>query len=82
MFCSICNFVHRYEMAGRVSEESNELFNGVLMLVKRLLASMPVTVVRVELINARIQGNLNGDISEPELVILKKTTGTKRGTYR
>ena len=44
MFCSICNFVHKYKMTRRVSEEMNKLFNCVLASVKRLLAAMPATV--------------------------------------
>ena len=53
MFCLIRNFVHKYEMAGRVLEESNELFNGVFASVKRLPESMWGTVGQVECINAR-----------------------------
>ena len=44
MFCSIHNFVNKHEMDGRVSEESNESFDGVLASVKRLFESMPATV--------------------------------------
>ena len=28
MFCTIRHFIHKYHMAGRISEESNEAFNG------------------------------------------------------
>ena len=56
--------------------------NGVLVSVKRFLAFMPATVGRVELINTRTQVNLNGEILEPKLVILKKIAGVKRGAYR
>ena len=69
-------------MTGRVSEESNESFNGVLAKVKRLLASMPATVGRVELINARTQANLKGEILEPKLIIMNAGKGSKRGPYK
>ena len=37
MFCSICRFIHEYEMAGRISEESNEAFNATPVNVKSRL---------------------------------------------
>ena len=82
LFCTIRHFVHKYHMTGRVSEESNESFNGVLARVKRLLASMPATVGRVELINARTQANLKGEILEPKLIIMNAGKGSKRGPYK
>ena len=69
-------------MTGRVSEESNESFNGVLAKVKRLLACMPATVGRVELINARTQANLKEEIIEPKLSIINAGQSSKRVPYK
>jgi len=41
-------------MAGRISGESNEDFNGTLANIKEKLMSMPTTTTRVKLTNARI----------------------------
>ena len=82
MFCTIRHFIHKYHMAGRVSEESNEAFSGTLAKVKRLLACMPATVGRIELVNARTQGNLKGEILEPKLIIRSAIVGKQRGPYK
>ena len=39
MFCTICEFVHKCEMTGCVSEESNESFNVTLAEIKERLKS-------------------------------------------
>ena len=66
-----------------MSEESNESFNSVLDKTKKILACMPATVGRVDLINARTQGNLNGNILTPKMVVLSKASkGSKRGPYK
>ena len=82
LFCTVRAFVHKYEMAWRVWEESNESFNAVLAKVKGILACMPATVGRVELIDARTQGNLKGEILQPKLIIMKASEGNKRGPYK
>ena len=61
-------------MAGRVSEESKESFKHVMDKKNTLLASMPITVGRVNLVNARTQGNLKADVSD-----LKKTVHRGKG---
>ena len=81
-FCTARDYVHAYHMAGRVSEESNESFNAVLEKVKDLLKSMPTTVGRVGLINARAQGNLKSSVSEHKRKITDATTGRERGPYK
>ena len=68
-------------MPGRVSEESNESFNHIMDKKMTLLASMPITVGRVNLVNARTQGNLKADVSDKKLFISEKGTGKKRGPY-
>ena len=82
MFCTIRNFVHCYEMAGRISEESNEAFNGTLAEVKARLRCMPTTEKRVEVTNARTQSNLKGDILEEKLVLQSSIVGKKRGPQK
>ena len=52
MFCTIREFVHRYEMTGRVLEESNESFNGTLAEIKDHLKSMPGTKQRIGVTNS------------------------------
>ena len=52
MFCTIREFVHRYEMAGRVSEESNDSFNGTLAEIKDRLKSMPGTKQQIGVTNS------------------------------
>jgi hypothetical protein len=81
LFCAIRSFIHKYHMAGRVSEESNESFNHVMDKKMTLLASMPITVGRVNLVNARTQGNLKADVSDKKMFIAEKGTGKKRGPY-
>ena len=68
-------FVHKYEMAGRVLEESNESFNTVLAKVNKMVACMPGTVSRVGLINNQTQGNLKSEIMEPKLVVMDAIEG-------
>ena len=48
LFCTTRNFIHKYHMAGRVSEESNEAFNAVLANVKQMLRTMPATGGRMK----------------------------------
>jgi len=47
MFCIIHRFIHKYEMAGRISEESNEAFNSTLVDIKTRLETMPITTTRI-----------------------------------
>ena len=70
---------HRWSNFGG---EQYEAFNGTLAKVKRLFGCMPGTVQRVELTNARTQGNLKGDILDEKLAILKSIQGSKRGTQK
>ena len=81
LFCAIRSFIHKYHMAGRVSEESNESFNHVMDKKMTLLASMPITVGQVNLVNARTQGNLKADVSDKKMSIVEKGKGKKRGPY-
>ena len=60
MFCGMRNFVHRYESAGRFSEESCESYMTVLEMLKKMLQGMPQTESRVNLIAARGQSNFEG----------------------
>ena len=71
VFCTICNYVHLYHMAGRVSEESNEAYNGTLADTKRTLQCMPSYTKRIDKIAERSQGNLKGKVMESRLVIQK-----------
>ena len=79
MFCTMRNFIHFYKMAGRISEESNEAFNGTLAEVKARLRCMPTTEQRVEVTNARTQSNLKGHILEEKILLQESITGKKRG---
>ena len=81
-FCAVRNYVHKYHMAGRVNEESTEAFNSVLERVKNLLKSMKTTVGQVDLMSARMQGNLKVENLEPKRKIAARTTGKKRGPYK
>ena len=65
-------------MTGRISEESNEAFNGTLATVKSKLKSMPTTATRVEVTNARTQSNLKGEILDLKVALQEGTTGKKR----
>ena len=69
-------------MAGRISEESNEAFNGTLATVKSKLKSMPTTVTRVEVTNARTQSNLKGEIFDLKVALQEGTAGKKRGQQK
>ena len=69
IFCTIREFVHRYHMAGRISEESNETYNGTLAETKKVLRSMPCMTKRVEKITERSQANLKGEVLHHRLNI-------------
>ena len=82
MFCTIREFVHKYEMTGRVSEESNESFNATLAEIKYRVKCMPMTKYRIETTNARTKGNLKGDILDEKISLKKAITGEKRGPQK
>ena len=82
MFCTIREFVHLFQMTGRVSEESNESFNATLAEIKDRLKCMTSHKQRIEITNARTQGNLKGDILDEKIVLKRKTSGKKRGPYK
>ena len=46
-----------------------------------LLASMPITVGRVNLVNARTQGNLKADVSDKKNSSSRKREQVKRGVH-
>jgi len=82
LFCATRNFIHRYGMAGRVSEESLESFNAVVAEIKKVLRSMPTTTGRMKKINERLQGNLKEEVVKDRVMIDEKYTGAKRNKYR
>ena len=82
MFCTIREFVHQYEMTGRVSEESNESFNATLAEIKDRVKSMTSAKQRIEITNARTQGNLKEDILDDKISLQKSITGKKRGKQK
>ena len=63
LFCTSHNFIYKYHMAGRVSEESNEAFNAVLANVKRMLRCMSATVGRIKTINQQTQVKLKSSVA-------------------
>ena len=81
-FCTVRDFVHAFEMAGRVSEESNEAYNAMLRILKEILKQMPSRKKRIEKITERSQGNLKGDVVESTLAIQNRIKGGKRGPYK
>jgi len=82
MFCAVRRFVHTYEMAGRVSEESGEAYNGTQADLKGMLSSMPCDERRIEKITERAQGNLKGEVLKCRVMIDNKSKGKRRGPYR
>ena len=82
LFCAIRRFVHNFEMAGRVSEESNEAYNATLQILKSVLMRMPSNNQCVQKITEQAQGNLKGDVMESRLAINEKKKGKKRGPYK
>jgi len=69
-------------MTGRVSEESNESFNATLAEIKYRVKCMPMTQKRIEITNARTQGNLKGDILDEKIKLKKAITGKRRGPQK
>ena len=69
-------------MAGRVSEESGEAYNGTLKVVKGNLKSMPLKKQRIATTTAREQGNIKGSILEARLQIQESIKGKERGPQR
>ncbi len=84
LFCTVRRFVHSFEMAGRVSEESGEAYNGANKHRKSLVACMPCDERRIEKITERDQGNLKGKVVHSRLQITNGNKGRrkKRGTYK
>ena len=81
MFCAIHDYVHQYHMAGRVSEESNEAYNGTLKEVKRILRCMVSDESRTQKITERSQINLNSGVVDKKLEISNRIKGKERGPY-
>ena len=82
MFCCICRYVHTYKMTGRISEESNEAFNGTLADIKTRLQCMSTTSARVEVTNARMRNNLKEEILHDKVKLQDAITGKKRGRLK
>ena len=82
LFCTFRNFGHVFEMGGRVSEESNEAYNGTLKNAKRSLARMPSNVKRINKINERGQGTLKQKVYRHRLAIKKSIQGKARGQQK
>ena len=81
-FCTVRNYVHRYEMTGRISEESHEAYNATMADVKTIVRCMPCDEKRVEKIAERTQGNLKGEVATSRLEISRKRKGKERGLYK
>ena len=81
LFCQVRCFVHSFERASRVSEESNEAYNATLRILKEVLMRMPSSVQRVQKITERAQVNLKEDVMESTMVVVKRSKGKKRGPY-
>ena len=66
-------------MTGRISEESNEAFNGTLARVKERLRCMPTTITTIEVTNARTQSNLKEDILDHKVALQVGISGKAKG---
>ena len=82
LFCTVRHFVHEYHMAGRVSEESNEAYNGTLKHVKGPLRAMPVKGKRIETITNRAQRNIKGPVLDAKLKTQSSIKGKRRGPQK
>ena len=82
LFCTIINFVLKYEMAGHISEESNKGFNGTLADINERLKCMPSAKERIHLTSTRTHGNMNGNILDEKLAIGLSIQGKKRGPQK
>ena len=82
IFCTVRNYVHLYHMAGRVSEESNEAYNGTLDDTKSTLRCMPSHTKRIDKVTERSQANLKGEVLESRLVIQNAKKSRKLGPQR
>ena len=69
-------------MTGRISEESNEAFNGTLADIKTRMLCMSTTSARVEVTNARTQNNLKDEILHDKVKLQDAITGKKRGRLK
>ena len=69
-------------MAGRVSEESGEAYNGALKVTKNVLSAMRTDRSRISKITERQQGNLKGEVMMNRLKIEETRKGKKRGPYK
>ena len=79
LLCTTRNCIHKYSMAGSVSNESNKYFNNVLADIKRLLKNMSQMTGRVRMINDRAQSNLKEKVLQPRVEIAEKVARNKRG---
>ena len=69
-------------MAGRVSEESNEAYNGTLDDTKTTVRCMPSHAKRINKVTERSQGNLKGKVLESRLVIQKAKKSRRAGPQK
>ena len=74
-FCVSREFVHKYHMAGIVSEESSESFNSVPENIKDRLKGMPATTEKAKLMCDWTQGNTRELIVDSKRKIANNCTG-------
>ena len=82
MFCMLRRFVHRYHMVGRVSEESNEAYNGILANTKKVVKCTVSHNKRIAKIAERLHGKLKGRVMRSRLQIEKENSGKRRGLHK
>ena len=79
MLYTICRFIHKYEMVGRILEESNKVINAIIAEIAKRLRSIPTTTTRIKVTNAQTQSNINREILEHNIELKEAITGKKKG---
>ena len=73
------DFVDKYQMLGRILEESFESVHSLMARIKAMVASMTGDQKRIETANAKCQTKLKPQVMEPSIKITTANIGKKRG---
>ena len=75
----LSDFVNKYQMLGRILEESFESVHSLMARIKAMVASMTGDQKRIETANAKCQTKLKPQVMEPSIKITTANIGKKRG---
>lgn len=77
----VLDFVKRYEMYGRVSEEGFESAHPYVNQIRDMLKSVASTTQRINTICQRLHSGMNDEVTSAKTEVKVATTGKKRSRY-